>query len=144
MPRLRRLRPLLGLALLVSLAACDSDGLDEPGVERWAGSYTGQSRFGGANGTWGNGGTYPLVVSATGQVTVQGALVLEPTFDPATDVFTWTRAAGNATNGQITFRETSSDPFFFSGIGSGTVGQNFSGSIRIGNDGNLDYRGVLR
>lgn len=146
---LLRLHALLGLALLLSLSACDGVDLDDdtgmnpPGVEQWAGSYTGQARFGGANGRWGNGGTRPLVVSANGQVTVRGGLIINPTFDAATNVLTWQIADGNATNGSITFSETSSSPTF-ADIGTGTVGQNFRGSIQDPGDGPLDYRGVLQ
>lgn len=142
---LSRLHTLLGLALLLSLTACDSADMDDDdpaGVEQWAGSYTGQSRFGATNGTWGNGGTYALVVSASGQVTVRGSLILNPTFDPATNAFSWERADGNATNGSITFSQMNDNSFFFADLG--TAGQNFTGFIRVGNDGPLDYRGVLR
>ncbi|MEO0557493.1 MAG: hypothetical protein AAF170_04835, partial [Bacteroidota bacterium] len=85
---------------------------------------------------------YALVVSASGQVTVRGALILNPTFDPATNAFSWERADCNATNGSIIFSHMSDSPFDFADLG--TAGQNFTGSIRVGNDGPLDYRGVLR
>ncbi|GAB5536925.1 MAG: hypothetical protein Rubg2KO_31740 [Rubricoccaceae bacterium] len=137
-----RLHTLLGLALLLSIAACDGSDMEPTGVAQWEGSYTGQSRFGATNGTWGNGGTYALVVSASGQVTVRGALILNPTFDPATNELSWERADGNATNGSITFSQMNDSSFYFSDLG--TAGQNFTGFIRVGNDGPLDYRGVLR
>ena len=144
-----RLHTLLGFALCLSLAACDSADLDDDtgmnpaGVEQWAGSYTGQSRFGGNNGTWGNGGSYPLLVSSNGQVSTRGALIINPTFDSATNGLTWQIADGNATNGSVTFSETSSAPTF-DDIGNGTVGRNFRGSIQPRGSGPLDYRGVLQ
>jgi len=48
----------------------------------------------------------------------------------------------NPTSEGITFFETSTDPDF-ADIGSGTVGQSFSGFIRNPGDGPLDYRGIL-
>lgn len=131
------------LGLLLPLAACDSADPDDDGVAVWAGSYTGQSRFGATNGAWGNGGTYPLVVSSAGQVTVSGSLLVG-TYDDATRTFTWTREAGNATNGEVTFHTTSTSAFYFDDLANDTAGQGFTGSIRLGSDGPLDYRGVLR
>lgn len=134
-----------GLTLFVSLTACDStDSDDSPpqGVEQWEGSYTGQARFGGSGGRWGNGGTYRLIVSANGQVTIRGGLIRNPAYDPETNRFEWNMEDDNATSGGITFFETSSDPDF-SDIGNGTVGQSFSGFIRNPGEGPLDYRGVL-
>ena len=142
---------LLTLLLAAPLWGCDSADLDEEEapptpatVAEWEGSYTGQSRFGGANGTWGNGGTYPLVVSRTGQVTISGDLIVGATYYPETGNFTWNREAGNATNGSITFRSTFTSASFFGDFNNDTAGQNFAGSIRIGSDGPLGYRGVLR
>lgn len=150
-PRLMlRLPTALAFFLLLSLSACDSvdsdDGNAPSGaatVAEWAGSYTGQSRFGGTNGRWGNGGTYPLVVSGSGQVTISGALITG-TYDSAESTFTWTREAGNTTNGSVTFRETYTSDSFFGDFANDTAGQSFTGSIRVGSDGPLDYRGVLR
>lgn len=146
---MRYLRPILGitlLALLVSLTACDSAGSSDDagpeGVERWEGSYTAQARFGGGGGTWGNGGTDRLIVSSSGQVTIDGALILNPSYDPSTNRFEWAAADDNPTSGGITFFETSSDPDF-ADIGNGTVGQSFSGFIRNPGEGPLDYRGIL-
>jgi len=146
---MRYLRPILGitlLALLVSLTACDStvssDDADPVGVERWEGSYTAQARFGGGGGTWGNGGTDRLIVSSSGQVTIDGALILNPSYDPSTNRFEWAIADDNPTSGGITFFETSTDPDF-ADIGNGTVGQSFSGFIRKPGEGPLDYRGIL-
>jgi hypothetical protein len=51
-------------------------------------------------------------------------------------------ADDNATSGGITFFATSSDPDF-ADIGTGTVGQSFSGFIQRPGEGPLDYRGVL-
>ena len=134
---------LLLLVLPVALTACDSAG-PSPTVADWAGSYTGQSRFGSTRGTWGNGGTYPLVVSSVGQVTISGNLIVGGTYDPATGTFTWTRADGNATNGEVTFRSTTTSSTYFGDFTTDTAGQNFTGFIRLGSDGPLDYRGVLR
>jgi hypothetical protein len=146
MPYLHRL--LIAIAVLspLALTACDSSDPDDDnglqGVAAWEGSYTGQSRFGGTSGTWGNGGTRPLVVSSSGQVTISGGLITG-TYDEATSTFTWERGA-NATNGSIAFRETYASESFFGDLPNGTAGQNFTGFIRIGSDGPLDYRGVLR
>jgi len=136
---------LLGLALLVSLTACDSVESDDPqpqGVAQWEGAYTGQARFGGSNGRWGNGGTYRLIVSANGQVTINGSLIQNSAYDPETNSFEWAIADDNATSGGITFSETSSHPDF-ADIGTGTVGQSFTGFIRKPGEGPLDYRGIL-
>lgn len=138
---------LLGMALLLFVAcdstdSADSDDPQPQGVERWEGAYAAQARFGGANGTWGNGGSSRLIVSSDGQVTISGSLILEPTYDPETNRFEWDMADDNATSGGITFFETSSDPDF-ADIGTGTVGQSFSGFIQNPGDGPLDYRGIL-
>ena len=138
-----RFLPLLSLLVL---AACDSAGpeVETPDtVAVWAGSYTGQSRYGSTSGTWGNGGTFPLVVSASGQVTVSGGLITG-TYDAATSTYTWTRADGNATNGTVTFRETYTSDKYFRDLANSTAGQSFTGSIQRAGEGPLDYRGVLR
>jgi hypothetical protein len=138
-------RTLLALALLgvLSLTACDTAAdLAPQGIAVWEGSYTGQARFGASGGTWGNGGTRPLVVSSSGQVTLSGSLITG-TYDEATSTFTWDRGA-NATNGSVTFRETYTSDYYFADLDNDTAGQSFTGSIRVGSDGPLDYRGVLR
>lgn len=146
MPYLRSILGITLLALLVSLTACDSTGpsddSDPEGVERWEGTYAAQARFGGSNGTWGNGGTDRLIVSSSGQVTIDGALILNPSYDPSTNRLEWAIADDNPTSGGVTFFETSSDPDF-ADIGNGTVGQSFSGFIQNPGEGPLDYRGIL-
>ena len=145
MPYLRSILGITLLALIVALTACDStdSSEDDPdGVNRWEGAYTAQARFGGANGRWGNGGTNRLIVSSSGQVTIDGALILNPSYDPSISRFEWNRANDNPTSGGITFFERSSDPDF-ADIGNGTVGQSFSGFIQNPGDGPLDYRGLL-
>src|SRR5690606_36926229 len=111
---------------------------------RWLGSYTGQSRFGGANGTWGNGGTYALVISNTGQVTVHGALLQNPVYIDSTATLRWQRADGNATNGEVTFRESYTSDFFFRDLPNATAGRSATGYIQRAGEGRLDYRGVLK
>jgi hypothetical protein len=133
----------------VVLAACGSDPMAPeataaPSIARWTGSYTGQSRFGAANGTWGNGGTYPLVVSNSGQVTVSGALLVDPVYDDVTATLRWTMAAGNPTNGEVTFHQTLTSDFFFRDLANMTAGQGMTGYIQRRQEGRLDYRGVLR
>ena len=114
------------------------------GVEAWVGSYTGQARFGGTGGAWGNGGTFPLVVTASGQVTVSGALILNPTYTASTGTLTWSLSDGNATNGDITFRTRFTSDVFFADLANNTAGQSFTGSIQKSGEGGLGYRGVLR
>lgn len=139
------------VALLLTtllLTACGSDPVapepETPPIARWAGSYTGQSRFGAANGTWGNGGTYRLVVSSAGQVTISGALLQNADYDHNTSMLSWRRADGNATNGEVTFRESYTSDFFFRDLANATAGRNFTGFIQQAGDGPLDYRGVLQ
>jgi len=141
--------PILLATLLLAgtLAACENDPSgpdDTPAIAEWAGSYTGQSRFGAANGTWGNGGTYPLVIDNSGQLTVSGALLQQPVFDEATATLRWTMSAGNPTNGEVTFRRSFTSDFFFRDLANNTAGQNFTGWIQRPQEGRLDYRGVLR
>lgn len=143
-----------GAALLATvlftglLTACESDGVgpddSTPTMAEWAGSYTGQSRFGDTRGTWGNGGSFPLVVDASGQVTVSGALLQQPTFDAATATLRWTLSAGNRTNGEVTFARSLTSDFFFRDLANNTAGQNLTGWIQRPQEGRLDYRGVLR
>ncbi len=142
-------RRLAFLLATVALAACGSDPVAPeptvaPSIAQWAGSYTGQSRFGATNGTWGNGGTYPLVVSSTGQVTVSGALLQEPVYDHATATLRWTMASGNPTNGEVTFHHTLTSDFFYRDLANQTSGQGLTGYIQRRQEGRLDYRGVLR
>jgi hypothetical protein len=136
------------LLATVLLTACGSDPVapeaEAPSIARWAGSYTGQSRFGAMNGTWGNGGTYPLVIAPSGQVTVSGALLLEPVYDHATATLSWRMADGNATNGEVAFHETLESEFFFRDLANSTAGQGLTGYIQRPREGRLDYRGVLR
>ena len=129
--------------LALSLDACDIAGPGSDDIDAQAGSYTGQTRFGGVTGTWENGGTHPLGVSVSGQVAISGTL-LTGTYDESTASFTWTREQGNTTNGSITFRPTCTSDFYFADLGNQTAGQNFTGPIRLGSDGPLDYQGVLQ
>ncbi|WP_412060990.1 hypothetical protein [Rubrivirga sp. IMCC45206] len=155
MTRSFHLAPLLALALSIAAFGCDSADLDDDNggsgggtpaatVADWAGSYTGQSRFGGTGGTWGNGGTYPLVVTSTGQVTVSGNLIVGATYDATSGAYAWTLADGNPSNGSITFRSTFTSSNFFGDLSNNTAGQSFTGSIQFSGQGALDYRGVLR
>lgn len=143
--RTRRVALLLATVLV---AACGSDPVAPepaaPSIARWAGSYTGQSRFGATNGTWGNGGSYPLVVSSTGQVTVSGALLMEPVYDDDAATLRWTMAAGNPTNGEVTFHASLTSDFFYRDLANKTAGQGMTGYIQRRQEGRLDYRGVLR
>lgn len=139
------------VALLVAallLSACGSDPVvTEPQVSpisRWAGSYTGQARFGAANGTWGNGGTFRLVISNDGQVTIRGALLQSPVYDPSASTLSWRRADGNDTNGEVTLRASFTSDFFFRDLPNATAGQNLTGYIQRAGEGKLDYRGVLQ
>jgi hypothetical protein len=85
-----------------------------------------------------------LVVDASGQVTVSGALLQQPTFDAATATLSWTLSAGNRTNGEVTFRRSFTSDFFFRDLANNTAGQNLTGWIQRPQEGRLDYRGVLR
>ncbi len=148
MPRLaRRPRHLAAVVLATALHACGSDPVTPdptPPIVRWAGSYTGQARFGAANGTWGNGGTYPLVVSMSGQVTVSGTPLIDAVYDDASATLSWTISAGNATNGEAVFHESLTSDYFFRDLANATAGQGLTGFIQRPGDGRLDYRGVLR
>jgi hypothetical protein len=128
------------------LAACGSDAAapTAPPIARWAGSYTGQSRFGAASGTWGNGGTYPLIVTSTGDVTVSGVPLKDHTYDEGAFTLRWTLSAGNATNGEVTFHNSLTSDFFFRDLTNASAGQGFTGYIQRPGEGRLDYRGVLR
>ncbi len=141
----RRVVCVLAAALLV---ACGSDPVTPepaaPDIARWAGSYTGQSRFGATAGRWGNGGSYPLVITDRGDVTVSGVPLLEATYDDATATLSWTRSGGNATNGEVTFRASHTSDFFFRDLPNAMAGQSLSGYIQRAGEGRLDYRGVLR
>ncbi len=139
----------LALVLVtIMLSACGSDPVaTEPQVSpisRWAGSYTGQSRFGAANGTWGNGGSFRLVISGNGQVTIRGVLLQSPVYDHSTSTLSWRRADGNETNGEVTLRESYTSDFFFRDLPNATAGQNLTGYIQRAGEGQLDYRGVLQ
>lgn len=139
-------RSFLVFAAVLLIAACGSDPAapEAPAIARWAGAYTGQSRFGAANGTWGNGGTYPLVVNATGDVTVSGIALKDVEYDDTAARLRWTIAAGNATNGEVTFHTTLTSDFFFRDMTNATAGRGFTGYIQRPGEGRLDYRGVLR
>ena len=134
--------------LVVALFACGADPVaptaEAPAVARWSGSYTGQSRFGGTNGVWGNGGTYPLVVHASGEVSVNGVTLIAASFNDITSTLRWSRLDGNATNGEVVFRSAQQSDFFFRDLPNATVGQNMTGWIQRAGEGRLDYRGVLR
>ena len=145
----RRAAVLLATVLFTgTLAACESGPAgpedDTPAIAEWAGSYTGKSRFVATNGTWGNGGSYPLVITGSGQVTVSGALLQQPVFDAGTATLRWTMSAGNTTNGEVTFRRSFTSDFFFRDLANNTAGQNLTGWIQRRQEGPLDYRGVLR
>lgn len=145
----RRAALLLATVLFTgTLAACESGPAgpddDTPAIAEWAGSYTGQSRFGATNGTWGNGGSFPLVVTSSSQVTVSGALLQDPVYDEPTATLRWTMSAGNATNGEVTFHRSFTSDFFFRDLANKTAGQSLTGWIQRRQEGRLDYRGVLR
>jgi hypothetical protein len=139
-------RRLVLLLSTVVLAACGSDPAapDGPPIARWAGSFTGQSRFGAANGTWGNGGSYPLVITSTGDITVSGVPLKDPTYDDDAARLRWTMSAGNANNGEVTFHSSLTSDFFFRDLPSATAGRGFTGYIQRPGEGRLDYRGVER
>lgn len=136
------------LLATVVAAACASDpAAPEPqtsGIARWAGDYTGQSRFGATNGTWGNGGTYALVVSSSGEVSVNGSVLKDSEYDDGAARLRWTIAAGNATNGEVTFHGSLTSDFFFRDLPNATASRGFTGYIQRPGEGRLDYRGVLR
>ncbi len=139
------------LLATIILSACGNDPVSPvapesnlPPIARWAGSYSGQSRFGATNGTWGNGGTWRLVISNTGQVTLSGALMQSPVYVDSTATLTWRRADGNTTNGEVILRESYTSDFYFRDLPNKTAGQNLTGFIQRGGEGKLDYRGVLQ
>jgi hypothetical protein len=140
------LRPLIVGAIL--LIGCTSNPVtpepEVPAIARWAGTYSGQSRFGAASGTWGNGGTYPLVITPGGEVLVSSVVLKAPTYVDGTATLSWLRADGNATNGEVTFRESLTSDFFFRDDPDSTVGQNMTGYIQRAGEGRLDYRGMLQ
>lgn len=148
MSPLRRLRA-VALLLLPLVSACsDSAAPTEPAptlppIASWAGSYSGEARFGAANGTWGNGGTYRLVVTAEGSVLVAGNPLRSHTFDAGTRTLRWTIADGNPTNGEVVFHTTLTSDFFFRDQPNGTGGRGFTGYIQRPGEGRLDYRGLL-
>lgn len=85
-----------------------------------------------------------MVISNAGQITVSGSLVQSPVYNQSTSMLSWRRADGNATNGEVTFREAYTSDFFFRDRANASTGQNFTGFIQRGGEGKLDYRGVLR
>ncbi len=143
----RRVAVLLATMLL---AACGSDPVapvdpepQGPPIARWAGTYTGQSRFGATSGTWGNGGTYRLVVTSAGEVTLGGKPLENAMYDDHTSTLSWSRADGNSTNAEVMFRQGYSSDFYFRDLENATAGRNFTGYIQRAGEGRLDYRGVL-
>ena len=145
----RAFRPSM-LLLLVAFAttACDDDSSltavapTTPAIAPWAGTYSGQARFGAENGTWGNGGTFQLVVTSNGAVTVSGRELQAFVFEAATATLRWQRSDGNATNGEVTFHDTLTSDFFFRDQPNGTGGRGFTGWIQRAQEGRLDYRGL--
>ena len=136
------------LIAMMLLTACGSEPVAPepqqqlPAIARWSGTYTGQSRYGAANGTWGNGGSYRLLISAIGEVTVGGVLLQNHEYDDNTATLRWTRAGGNATNGEVSFRASLTSDFYFRDMPNATAGRNFTGYIQRAGEGKLDYRGV--
>ncbi len=140
-----RLPWLFLLALCVGACGDDDAGPVEPAapaVSRWIGTYTGEARFGAANGTWGNGGTFRLAVAPTGVVTVAGTELRALTYDSVAAVLRWQIADGNTTNGEVTFHSTLTSDFFFRDQPGGTGGRGFTGWIQRPGEGRLDYRGL--
>jgi hypothetical protein len=139
-----RIATLFAVAVLAACGNGPSAPETPPAIARWAGVYTGQSRFGAANGTWGNGGTYPLEITATGALALKGTALEAPEYDDGTSRLRWTIAAGNATNGEVTFHTSLTSDFFFRDLPNATAGRGFTGYIQRPGEGRLDYRGVLR
>jgi hypothetical protein len=122
------------------IAAACSDSTSPPLSYSWAGTYAAQTRFGGCQGTWGNGtqGSHLLVIATGREVFRNGAQIVNPTVGDST--ISWSMSDGNGSSANITFHGASTDACFW-GV-NGQTGPLFEGTIQFPGEGPLDYRGV--
>lgn len=136
--------PILLILPLLALASGCSDDNDPTAPptpsfgEQWAGDYTSNVRWGGANGTWRN--APGLIVTTDGTVIYGGRTIENPTIDG--DRLSWSRADGNAYNAEITFHSDHSSDFFWRDSGGSITGKVFTGSRQSAGEGPLDFRGM--
>ena len=114
----------------------------DPSITAIAGTYKTQARFGGANESVGNGGTWKMTISELGEIAFND-MPVDYEFDRATQFLSWNRQSdvgGATTNAEITFHSTLSAGYYFPNNEEDV----FTGKFIINNGGGwLDFRGTL-